>query len=136
MSVPRPTRRCSHPACVKAAHAGTSRCAEHAAVQQAERFAHLHSAQGISKERRRIRYGARYQAQRKRVLARDEQQCVSCGSAGPLEVHHIVEADVVEDEELVTLCRSCHMRIGRGDSTVAARLARLGWGATGGGGRR
>jgi 5-methylcytosine-specific restriction protein A len=123
MSVPRPARRCSHPGCTHTATSGTARCTTHAIKPW--------SRSPITPERKRIRYGSRYQAQRKRVLTRDDHMCVCCGSTRTLQVHHLVDADVVEDEDLVTLCVKCHRGVEAGNRVTVARLRALGWQAGG-----
>jgi 5-methylcytosine-specific restriction enzyme A len=119
MSVPRPTRRCSQPSCTANAIPGSGRCKQH--TQAAWSRSHL------SAERKRVRYGARYQAQRKRVLDRDGHMCVCCGRDEALQVHHLVDADVVSDEQLVTLCVRCHRQVEAGNRVTVARLRALGW---------
>lgn len=47
------------------------------------------------------------------IKKRDENKCVSCGRTTYLEVHHIVYTKNVlpweyENDDLVTLCSSCH----------------------------
>lgn len=49
---------------------------------------------------------------RKLVLQRAGYRCEHCGSAGPLEIHH-VRYDNLGDEgidDLIALCRPCHRR--------------------------
>ncbi|MQB02103.1 MAG: hypothetical protein GEU78_17895, partial [Actinobacteria bacterium] len=53
----------------------------------------------------------RWRALREACLARDERQCLRCGSADKLEAHHIeARADGGPDvlDNLVTLCDECH----------------------------
>jgi hypothetical protein len=70
----------------------------------------------------RKRSGGRWQKVRARVLARDGNRCVQCGSTERLQVDHIVEAqDQVDDSihNLQTLCHACHTA-----KTSALRRAR------------
>lgn len=58
-------------------------------------------------------YGPKFQAARLRVLERDEHRCRFCdhdGSVDRLEVHHRHYRDGSDpkDEDLITLCVSCH----------------------------
>ncbi len=49
---------------------------------------------------------------KKRVLARDHQKCVKCGTNKDLEVHHLTYEHLYKEEnylyELITLCKKCH----------------------------
>ena len=50
------------------------------------------------------------------VVARDRYRCRWCGSAGPLELHHVRKRSQGRDdkpENLLTLCRFCHERTDR-----------------------
>ena len=46
---------------------------------------------------------------RKQVLERDNYECKICFSKDNLVIHHVVPNGPAELENLVTLCRSCHM---------------------------
>lgn len=49
--------------------------------------------------------------QRKRIFQRDGNVCCKCGSKTRLEAHHItpvVYGGTDDDENLITLCHSCH----------------------------
>ena len=48
---------------------------------------------------------------RKKIVKRDNSQCVICGSKDYLEVHHklaIYRGGGAEDDNLITLCKPCH----------------------------
>ena len=49
-------------------------------------------------------------ATRERILKRDHYNCVLCGASTNLRVHHITYENLgaEKDEDLVTLCNSCH----------------------------
>ena len=62
-------------------------------------------------------YGLSWATMRKKALKRDGRKCQDCGTGSDLVVHHIkpyatfefsLEANVLGN--LVTLCRSCHLR--------------------------
>lgn len=58
---------------------------------------------------------------RKRILARDNYRCQKCGSAINLRVHHIRYPEYFGDEsddDLITLCDSCHQEVHRTDIIV------------------
>ena len=67
--------------------------------------------------RRHAGMGGRFWAlRRERVLRRDGRRCFECGKAGRLEVHHVVhlsDGGTNDEENLVTLCRDCHIRAHR-----------------------
>ena len=51
-----------------------------------------------------------------RILKRDRKRCVICGSTASLNVHHFETSSTnpyhnTRDDELVTLCVSCHMKV-------------------------
>ena len=55
---------------------------------------------------------------RKRVLERDGEKCVWCGSTRELEIDHIVryaDGGSNEPDNLRTLCHRCHVKRGKGD---------------------
>lgn len=63
-------------------------------------------------------YGMSWISIRKRILKRDSNKCQLCGSPDHLVVHHIKEyktfksaEDAHKDNNLITLCRSCHRSI-------------------------
>lgn len=51
--------------------------------------------------------------QRMKILRRDNFQCVCCGTAKNLHVHHITYENLgaEEEDDLVTLCADCHARV-------------------------
>jgi ATP-dependent DNA helicase RecQ len=61
---------------------------------------------------RRIKLAAdAYKELRLQILVRDNWRCQSCGSLTNLEVHHMTprrRAGEDSNENLITLCRSCH----------------------------
>lgn len=62
-----------------------------------------------------------WRTKRKRILARDNYRCQKCGSAINLRVHHIRYPDVYgaePDDDLVTLCDSCHQEVHKKDLMV------------------
>jgi len=65
------------------------------------------------------------------ALSRDGWRCQRCGNPGRLEVHHRVEANRGggdDLENLVTVCRGCHLRAhGRRRPSPAARAAADRW---------
>ena len=62
---------------------------------------------------------AAWARRRQAVLRRDGRRCTECGSAGALEVHHLVgslrqdlrRAQLSPVEDLQSLCRSCHVEL-------------------------
>lgn len=54
-----------------------------------------------------------WREQRMKILRRDNFQCVCCGTAKNLHVHHITYENLGAEEEgdLVTLCSSCHANV-------------------------
>jgi len=63
-------------------------------------------------------YGSNWQEQRRKALERDNYACQICGTSERLEVHHktpVREFEVKEEsnklDNLVTLCKSCHLVI-------------------------
>ena len=63
--------------------------------------------------RRSRRVGSRPWARlRRAALQRDGYRCRECGTAGRLEVHHVVAVEVGGSNELAnlkTVCRECHL---------------------------
>lgn len=51
------------------------------------------------------------------VLKRDKFRCQYCGSRKDLQVHHIVSQRIVstryDPENLITLCKKCHLKISK-----------------------
>ncbi len=70
---------------------------------------------------------ARWRRARAAVLDRDGYQCVKCGKASDLTVHHRTALTVdpslaLEPDNLVTICRRCHSRLEahkRADATAS-----------------
>ena len=59
-----------------------------------------------------------WQKRRLQILKRDNYQCQRCGSAKQLRVHHIHYPEVYgeePDEDLITLCDSCHTFVHKSD---------------------
>ena len=58
-----------------------------------------------------------WQEQRAKIFRRDGFQCVCCGSAKNLEVHHITYKNLGAEEksDLVTLCGDCHEKVHSGE---------------------
>ena len=62
---------------------------------------------------REILRGSYYRARREEVLARDQYQCVRCGTGYKLQVHHRVKVEIARDDRmsnLLTLCAECHTK--------------------------
>ena len=62
---------------------------------------------------------AGHQAWREKVLEKDGNKCVCCGSDGPLHAHHILPYAIYEElredvDNGVTLCVDCHNRFHAG----------------------
>lgn len=60
---------------------------------------------------REIRRGYAYEKRRRDVLKRDGWECVRCGSADRLQVHHRLKRSICRDDRmdaLETLCFPCH----------------------------
>lgn len=58
-----------------------------------------------------------WQEQRAKIFRRDGFQCVCCGAAKNLEVHHITYKNLGAEEksDLVTLCGDCHEKVHSGE---------------------
>ena len=107
-SLQRPSKQCTSSGCRTPAVPGTSSC-EHHHQQRLER---LHQSQ--PKSIRTQKYGGSWQRTRKRILNRDNHQCVYCydtGTTHPLEVHHTTNNPNAPDHELVTLCYRHHRAV-------------------------
>lgn len=108
-------RLCVEPGCSEVIAKG-SRCASHGAAHKARRARQLAGINSpeYKRKRRLARDGGsghRGQVARRRILDRDGHQCVICGSAGPLEVDHIVPVALGgsnDDSNKRTLCKPCH----------------------------
>lgn len=70
----------------------------------------------------------RWQRTRRAVLQRASYRCERCGSAGPLDVHHLSYARFGHEDlsDLRALCRPCH-RWAELVKTVKRRLRAAGW---------
>lgn len=66
----------------------------------------------VERLQRKARYGPRWDEIRKKVYARDGNQCRACGAKNvKLNAHHILLLRVSQtndERNLVTLCDSCH----------------------------
>lgn len=65
-----------------------------------------------------------WRRKRTRILARDNYRCQKCGSAINLRVHHIRYPECFGDEsddDLITLCDSCHQEVHRKDIIIKER---------------
>lgn len=73
------------------------------------------STSSLQRRRSKKRSSRDFQAQRRRVLDRDDWTCQGCGETDPelLEVHHVsypeVPEDDVPDSELQTVCGACNL---------------------------
>jgi 5-methylcytosine-specific restriction endonuclease McrA len=69
----------------------------------------------VRPKRDRLRLGSRlYEERRNQVLRRDGWRCQSCGTMSNLEVHHEEFRSHSGDDSqqnLITLCTSCHSAI-------------------------
>ena len=57
-----------------------------------------------------------YESLRQQILRRDGWRCQSCGTMSNLEVHHREfrsHSGADSDENLITLCTACHVRVHR-----------------------
>lgn len=54
-----------------------------------------------------------WEGTREQILDRDGYQCVFCGTAKNLRVHHITYENIPfeKDEDLITVCNKCHNRL-------------------------
>ncbi len=75
-----------------------------------------HRPNSMQRRRSKVSRWAETQAQRKRVLERDDYTCQGCGwddDAEKLEVHHVSYAEIPEDgvpdSELQTVCGPCNL---------------------------
>lgn len=84
-------------------------------------------------------YGEGWIASRREALKRDEHECVNCGITSPqhkeetgqdLHVHHIepvrtfeMKEDAHELDNLMTLCRDCHLDLEHSDETDPTALS-------------
>ncbi|HOU31627.1 MAG TPA: HNH endonuclease [Bacteroidales bacterium] len=66
-------------------------------------------------------FDPRWKAARERILARDKQRCLNCGSTENLQIHHrqyhfskslndFVRPWEYNQKYLITLCESCHSK--------------------------
>ena len=71
--------------------------------------------------------GHAWQQRRLQVLARDHNQCQTCGSTENLEIDHIIERRFGGGDELtnlITRCHSCHVRKTNATSSSTRRKPR------------
>ena len=55
-----------------------------------------------------------YESLRQQILRRDSWRCQSCGTMSNLEVHHRqfrTHSGADSEENLITLCATCHARV-------------------------
>ena len=76
---------------------------------------HWYENNGIG-ETARKRNNYPYRVWREQVLERDGRACVKCGATSNLQAHHIKSFAAYEAERLdldngITLCRRCHMAL-------------------------
>ena len=63
------------------------------------------------------------------VLKRDSRRCRRCGSAGALEIHHVVGSlrqdlrrkELSDTAVLLSLCRICHVKLHRREDPERAK---------------
>ena len=70
--------------------------------------------------------GRPWRRQRDRARERDNFQCADCGRNFRLEVHHklpIAEGGTDDLDNLVTLCRDCHIALHRTNNKLALERA-------------
>lgn len=70
----------------------------------------------------------KWQEKRERILKRDKGRCVNCGSTEDLEIDHKIAVTLGgtdEDDNLVTLCKSCHQMKTREDLEKKRRLRKF-----------
>jgi 5-methylcytosine-specific restriction enzyme A len=72
----------------------------------------------------------KWKRQRRRVLFRDGNTCRLCGASDAQHVDHIIPVwytrrDEVTDDELQTLCESCHQKKSSYEGVQAKRIKRL-----------
>lgn len=107
----KPKRPCRYPGCSSFAEEGEQYCKEHKKLMQHH---YEHFQRGYSGNRR---YGYHWKKIRDRYVKK-HPLCELCQKEGRFvpveEVHHIVplsEGGTNDEENLMSLCRSCHERI-------------------------
>ena len=73
-----------------------------------------------------LKRGRPWRRQRDRARERDNFQCADCGRNFRLEVHHklpIAEGGTDDLDNLVTLCRDCHIALHRTNNELALERA-------------
>lgn len=70
--------------------------------------------------RAKTTYGPGWNANlRKKIRARDGNECVACKRTDRLQVHHRNDSKTDHGEEnLVTLCQTCHVRVHHGKLSI------------------
>lgn len=67
---------------------------------------------------------------RKGALERDGYRCQKCGRAGRLEVHHVLpvyKGGTDDLDNLLSVCRGCHIRITKEESGPQLSPAEAAW---------
>lgn len=83
-----------------------------------------------SKREREFLKSAEWERQRRRVLKRDKFFCQLCGRSDSRHVDHIIPVwytgkEQVEDDELQTLCESCHAHKSSFEGVQAKRIQKM-----------
>lgn len=115
--MPRAPKRCS-PTCPKPV-VTKGRCADHQPAK----------IPWENKRERAFLKSAEWERQRRRILYRDGYVCQLCGAENSKHVDHIVPTwytgkEQVEDDELQTLCASCHGKKSSFEGVQAKRIKR------------
>jgi 5-methylcytosine-specific restriction enzyme A len=80
-----------------------------------------------ARQANRARSSMAWQNARTAARKRDGERCRQCGSTDKLEVHHIKPLAEGGDKyglsNLITLCRECHVEVGRGSRSIEGNRA-------------
>lgn len=115
--MPRAPMRCS-PTCPKPAFR-YGKCRDHQPQREA----------WAGKREREFLKSAEWDRQRRRVLFRDDHTCQICGASDANHVDHIIpvwytKKEQVTDDELQTLCESCHTKKSSYEGVQAKKIRR------------